>query len=228
MPVTLAEELALLSCDDAEGTPLGDPSKVAFAIVGAHLLDLAMAGRIDVPADRVVVRDSAPIGDAAPDQVLDAIVSDKRQHKPSHWLWRLSTTSAQTTMNSLVDKGLVRQEARRTLVLFRTYRYPASDGVTKAELRERLHAVVVDGAEPDTRTAALVGIVHAAGLSRQTFPDADHRAVAQRVERIGESAGRWAGEAVRSTVEATSAAVYAAVVAAVVSSTTTAATAANT
>jgi hypothetical protein len=228
MPVTLAEELALLSRDDTEGTPLGDANTVSFAIVGSHLLDLALAGRIDVRGGRVVVRDRAPIGDPAPDQVLDAITSTKRERKPSHWLWRLSAKSARTTTDSLVDKGLLRRETRRTLGFVRVYRYPVADVAAKAEVRDRVRAVVLDGAEPDTRTAALVGMVHAAGLSRPTFPDADQRIVAHRVEQMAESPGRWAGEAVQSTVEAAGAAVYAAVVAAMVSSTTAAATAAST
>jgi hypothetical protein len=81
----------------------------------------------------------------------------------------------------------------------------------------RLRASVVDGVPPDHRTAALAGLVHAARLGRQVFPDADLRAVNRRLAEIAD--GDWAADAVRKAIRAAQAATSAAVAAASTSAT---------
>ncbi|MEU6239228.1 GPP34 family phosphoprotein, partial [Kitasatospora sp. NPDC047058] len=78
----------------------------------------------------------------------------------------------------------------------------------------RLAAVVLDGAEPDERTAGLIALLHGARLHRLAFPDVPARQVEARMAAIAE--GQWAGVALRDAITATQAAVLAATTAAAV------------
>lgn len=216
MPVTIGEELLLLALDDTEGVQRGDTTKVGYAVVGAHLLELALLGRIDMEGKKIVTRDSRPIGEPATDQVLSAIASDKRIRKPGDWLWTLATKSVEATARSLVHKGLVREQDKRVLGLFKTKRYPAVNAAPESAALERMRRVIVDGQQPEPRTMSLISMVHAAGLAKELFPDADRKAVVARVEEIAKQAGDMA-ESAAAAVSATSAAVQAAVTTAVLS-----------
>ncbi|WP_455433098.1 GPP34 family phosphoprotein [Streptomyces toxytricini] len=63
---------------------------------------------------------------------------------------------------------------------------------------ERRRAVVVDGAEPDTRTAGLIALIHSAKLHRLAFSDGHRKQVASRMEEV--ATGQWAAESVRAAI----------------------------
>src|SRR5690606_11041965 len=76
----LAEDILLLLTEDQTGKAVVDTSTLELALAGAVLLELALAGRVDVagPGEavkpgRVVVRDAAPAGDPLPDPALPRI-----------------------------------------------------------------------------------------------------------------------------------------------------------
>lgn len=60
-PLTLAHELALLGYDDAGVNRLGRPT-LDYGLAGALLLELTLAGRVEVADDRLVVTDPTPSG----------------------------------------------------------------------------------------------------------------------------------------------------------------------
>ncbi|MFD3538255.1 GPP34 family phosphoprotein [Streptomyces sp. NPDC058662] len=90
-------------------------------------------------------------------------------------------------------------EARhRTLGVFPIHRYPEVDGAVEVELRDRLRATVLDGAEPDTRTAGPIALIHSAKLHRLAFPDSPRKSVVARMAEI--AAGQWAADSVRAAI----------------------------
>ncbi|MGW2328777.1 GOLPH3/VPS74 family protein [Streptomyces sp. NPDC001700] len=198
-PTTLGEQLLLLSLDDESGTAK-ESAKVALAISAASLVELALAGRIDVADDKVSVIDAAPLGEPALDSALAAIGGKDRPRKTKDWIAQLKTDAVARANTGLVEKGLVREERKKVLGLFPVRRYPEADGSVEAAVRQRLDAVVLQGAAPDTRTASLVALLHGAKLHRLVFPDADARRVAAAMESIAH--GQWAATAVRSAVKA--------------------------
>jgi hypothetical protein len=70
---------------------------------------------------------------------------------------------------------------------------------------------VLDGAEPDQRTAALVTLAGAVDVLPKVFPDLGKKAIRSRVKDI--ESLRWGGEAVMAAVNEVQAAVVAAIVA---------------
>ncbi|SMQ16429.1 Golgi phosphoprotein 3 (GPP34) [Streptomyces sp. Ag82_O1-12] len=198
-PTTLGEQLMLLSLDDESGAAK-ESAKVAPAISGALLVELALAGRIGVTDDRVTVLDATPLGDPALDTALADIAGRDKPGSAKDWITRLKTDAMAWANRGLIEKGLVREEKKKVLGLFSVRRYPETDGSVEAAVRQRLDAVVLRGAAPDERTASLVALLHGAKLHRLAFPDADAREVRAAMESI--SHGQWSATAVRHVVRA--------------------------
>ncbi|MEU1004662.1 MULTISPECIES: GOLPH3/VPS74 family protein [Streptomyces] len=198
-PTTLGEQLLLLSLDDESGAAK-ESAKVAPAISAALLVELALAGRIDVTDDKVTVVDATPLGEPALDAALADIAGRDKPGRTRDWITRLKTDAAAWANRGLIEKGLVREEKKKVLGLFSVRRYPEADGSAEAAVRQRLDEVVLRGAAPDERTACLVALLHGAKLHRLAFPDADAREVGAAMEALSEA--QWSATAVRHVVRA--------------------------
>ncbi|WP_236579883.1 GOLPH3/VPS74 family protein [Streptomyces sp. HM190] len=192
VPTTLGEEVLLLSLDDSTGEARS-PLRTPYAIAAAALLERALA--------------DGPDGAVLPDDA-------------EKWINERRDGEYQRALRGLLDKGLVREEKRRLLLVFRTTVHPEVDGTVEAALRGRLAAVVLEGSEPDHRTAALITLLHHADLRELAFPDLDEEQSAAVERRMTEIAERhWADPALRrmaETAAATSAALTAVTTAATV------------
>src|SRR4051812_5709036 len=124
----LVEELALLAYGD-DGAPDTDGVHLDNGLAGALLLELALAGRVDVEDRKVVVRDRAPTGDPLVDRALDRIVSAARPRRPSQWVAKLAKDIRRPALDRLVADGVLTREQDRVLLVFPRTRYPAPGGV---------------------------------------------------------------------------------------------------
>ncbi len=57
---------------------------------------------------------------------------------------------------------------------------------------------MLDGAEPDTRTAGLIALIHSAKLHALAFPDSQRKLVAARMAEVAN--GQWAAKSVRAAI----------------------------
>ncbi|MEV8001933.1 GPP34 family phosphoprotein [Streptomyces sp. CACIS-1.16CA] len=218
MTVSLGEEIMLLSLDDETGAAKGE-SAARWGVAAGMLLELVMAGRVTVKGGRVEVFDPTPTGDALLDGRLGRLTrwvhETSSSRKVVAWLTRDHAKGSQDVVDSLVARGLVTEEKHRALGVFPVRRYPEADGTVERELRARLAAVVLGGAEPDARTSALVALVHATGMHRQAFPDLPKKQVAPRMAEIAE--GHWVGVSVGEAIRDLQAAISAVTVVTVLS-----------
>ncbi|WP_405614851.1 GPP34 family phosphoprotein [Streptomyces sp. NBC_01508] len=198
---TLGEQLLLLSLDDESGSEK-QSANVAFAIAAASLVELALAGRVEVDGDRVTVRDAAPLDDPTLDAALaDLSGQDKRGPRTTKaWIEHLKKGAVAGTTRSLVAKGLVREETKKVLGLFPVRRYPEADGSVESALRRRLDEIVMRGAAPDERTASLVALLHGAKLHGLLYEKPELATAKVNMETVAH--GQWAGPAVRQAVKA--------------------------
>jgi hypothetical protein len=199
--VLLAEDLLLVFTDDTSGRLSTLEDRVDFLLAGANLVELALMGRVDISrevkpirflginrqVDSLVVRDPSPTGDAVLDAALQIAI---RSEGKLLWAIRESRKNLNKTLYMrLVSSGMVRHERRRTLrvnlALTTEDRWPVQDSRHKAEVRGRIEARV-EQTTPDTRSAALIALLHTIRHPRG--------------EVIARSS--WAPEAVRDSIDA--------------------------
>ncbi|MFH9725682.1 GPP34 family phosphoprotein [Streptomyces sp. NPDC017254] len=220
MAVTLAEEIMLLSLDDESGAAK-ERQSAAWAVSGGMLLDLVLAGRVSVDDGRIRVTDATPTEIPLLDErlrQLDTWCAKKgRAPKVTDWLTKDHTKAVKATVESLCERGLVREEQHRVLGLFPVTRYPEADGSAERELRTRLHTVLRDGPTHHARTTGLLALIHGAKLHRLAFPDVPRDELVPRLEEL--TAGQWAAEGVRRAIRDMQAAMLAVTAATVVAAT---------
>jgi hypothetical protein len=219
----IAEDLLLLLTRDDSGKLVLSGTESDIGLAGALLVELALHRRVDVagpegPAKRgtVVVLDAAPTGDRLLDSALEAISAKPR--KPKDVLGKLTRGLRPQLYARLAERGLVREEEGKVLGLFPSNRWPAQDAGHERALRAALDAALVQGLEPEPRTAAVVALLSAlravpkvvdtagSGLSKKQLND--------RAAQIAE--GSWGSAAVRKAIDEMVAAVTVAITTAAV------------
>lgn len=209
--LTLSEEVMLLSLDDDSGAAK-DRANVGWAAGGGVLVELTLCGRVDIGNDRVSVRDADPTQVPYLDEQLARIAEHGRPWKVADCLRAVAKDAAGGATQELVDRGLLREEKKRVLGLFPTRRYPEVDGTGEEEVRRRLDRVVLEGIDPDERTASLVALLHGARLRGLAFPQREGRKqVEARMAEISD--GQWVQPAVRRAIDQAQAAMVAVMVA---------------
>ena len=218
----LAEDLLLLVTDDASGRLSAPAEKVDAGLGGANLVELTLRNKVGLSGEqdpgkpgRIIVRDPSPAGDAVLDAALE-ILSARQGKKPSTVIGPLSKNLRGTLYQRLADRGVVRAERGRIFGVFPVRRWPALDASDEAKVRLLMAQALVQQVVPDTRTAALIALVHAVGCVDKIVDRQQHglsrRELRARAAQIAE--GNWASEAVRAAIEEMMAAVMAAITAA--------------
>ncbi|MFE2880707.1 GPP34 family phosphoprotein [Streptomyces roseus] len=215
MAVTLAEEIMLVSLDDESGSAR-QRQAVGWAVAGGILLELVLAGKVSIAGKDLELTDRTPTGEELLDErtaLMETWLRGRSKGRVVQWLTKDQSKAVAATLQSLCRRGVVVETEHKALGIFPVHRYPEADGAVEAELRDRLRAVVLDGAEPDTRTAGLVALLHSAKLHALAFPDSPRKEVVARMSEI--SAGQWSDEAIRAAIRDMQAAMTAATAAAI-------------
>jgi Golgi phosphoprotein 3 (GPP34) len=211
----LAEDLLLLLTDDDTGRLVVSGSEADIALAGAQLVELSMAGRVDVDdRKRLVVLDASPTGDEVLDRALEAVVG-RQGKKPSAVMGQLRKKVREELYARLTSTGMLRAEEGTVLGIFPRKSWPAGSTEHEAALRRELTAALVHGASPDLRGGALIALLHALRSTHKVVDPQEHglkrRELDRRAEEIAQ--GSWGSDAVREAVDAMTAAVMTAVIA---------------
>jgi len=206
----IAEDVLLLLVDDATGRFLVDSTKLDNVLAGAVLVELATIERIGFPPEgsrvkrgRMVVVDPTQPGDPVLDSSL-ATVAASRPAKPEQLIAKLRKRLRATLLERLTATGALRRSTRKLMGILPRTTWPAVDSSHKRELRGRLQAVLVAGATPDGRTAALVSLLAAVNAAHKVV-DGNKKLVRARAKDI--AAGEWAGAAVKKAIDAVNASI---------------------
>jgi len=205
----LAEDLLLLVTDDASGRLSAPADRVAAGLGGANLVELTLRNKVGLTGEqdpgrpgRIIVRDPSPPGEAILDAALETVTRYQGK-RPSTVIRPLSRNLRRTLYERLAGSGVVRAEKSRILGVFPVRRWPAQDGSHEAEVRRLMTQALVQQVAPDTRTAALIALVHAIGCVDKIVDPGQHglskRELRARAKKIAE--GNWASEAVRKAIE---------------------------
>ncbi|MFJ9410276.1 GPP34 family phosphoprotein [Streptomyces sp. NPDC101393] len=177
-PLSLPEELLLLSLDRARGRPVCQTKFLRYGLAGAALADLAVAGRIAVErGDRVVVVNPLPLADPVLTGALAALpdpAKGSRGVKAHRWVRTAGRSVQELCLLRLQQRGAVRRETKRALGLFPYDRYPV--GAVDLTEPARFHfRAAVEGGLADGRARTLAGLVAAIDLDTKLLPGSGFR-----------------------------------------------------
>ncbi|MFC4786903.1 GOLPH3/VPS74 family protein [Nocardioides sp. MAHUQ-72] len=217
MGTLIAEDLLLLLLDDEKGT-LSASSYADTALGGALLTELALLGAVTVPEKTSVWR-SARVLPVAAARVEDPLLAEalatvaEKQRPAQDLVVRLGKGLRGRLAARLVERGILERHDSRALGLFPRKRWPTRDAGPELRVRAALTAVLVQGARPDERTAALVALLAAIDRAHKVVdhPGVSSREVRRRAKEVAE--GAWAAKAVRDAIQAATAAITAAIAA---------------
>jgi hypothetical protein len=211
---TLAEDLLLLLFQPNAGLQSGTGSiagenTLYYVLAGAVLADLGLGEHVRTGTGRMgTATVEAVAGNPPSDHLLRAsweYIADKPRGVQTI-LAATGPTLRGPLLDRLVERGDIRRSTRRALGLFDTSVLEGGDSGRRDGLLAEVRTVLVDGAEPTPRIAALAALVYASG----TLPQFDRdipwsSSVIARAEELKK--GTWgpgaAAEAVARTVTAT-------------------------
>lgn len=173
--LTFVEETCLLLLDEKTGEFLPiHPNILECALVGAVLVDLAFAYRIDTDPKSLTVMDRAPTGEAMLDRILARIGERTEATDTATWIKILSRDEAadiqKHALDRLVEHGILQRQKKRSLLGFRSARYRTVEGGAAREVRERMKALILSNEIPDPRDIALLSLVDACNILPDIFP----------------------------------------------------------
>ncbi|WP_243057905.1 GPP34 family phosphoprotein [Nocardioides sp. SR21] len=217
METLISEDLLLLVLDDTKGAVTGTINLPA-ALGGAVLTELALIGAVEVQekAGMWSTAKVRTVADARPEDPTLAAAYDVVAERPrtaQDLVTRLGKNRRDELADRLVARGILARQDTKVLGLFPTKRWPTVEPGHERAVRYRLTAALVQGVEPDERTAALIALLSAVDRAHKVV---DHdgvpaKVVRKRAKEISE--GAWAAKAVKDAISAATAAVAAVAVA---------------
>jgi len=201
----LHEEVLLLALRDDEGT-VASGTMYQYAVAGAILSELMLQGRIAVDDSgrkklaRVI--DPRPTGAPLLDECLDKIAATRP--KPlDDWVGKFANIKnlKHRVAVRLCDRGILREEEGKILLVFTRTIYPETDPRPEQEIIERLRrAVFTDTRDLDPRTVVLVSLANSAGILKVVFDKKELKRRKERLEQVinGELMGKAAQEAIQA------------------------------
>ena len=222
----LAEDLLLLLTDDESGRLLLGTAETDAGLGGAQLIELTLAGRIDLAGEgegrkgRLVVRSADRFDEPLLDEALDVVTAHQGK-KPDAVLKPLGKRLRDRLYTRLREQGVLREERGKVLGIVPTRRWPAVDQAYERQLRTQVEQTLLLGLAPGDRIAALVSLLYALRVLPKVVPPKQHGVSRRDLERRAKAVaeGDWGSAAVRKAVDAMAAATMAAVTAATTAAT---------
>lgn len=213
----IAEDFLLLAVDDETGKT-ANVDNLGVRLAGALLADLAAAnktllrGAPEAGATKeerekagdatILVTDNSPTGHVALDAALQAAL-DAPDAPARKVVEAISENAEENLLAALVERGILEKEETRLLRMLPVTRWPAADSSHETALRTNLTKVLVEGAEPDERTATLISLLHGSGLVSGLVGKEQRKAAQERAEEIAGSEWGVATVATQVAIAAT-------------------------
>jgi golgi phosphoprotein 3 len=210
-PLFLHEEIMLIALRDKKGTtPIG--SMHQYAIGGALIAELLLNDRVRIgePAKKKMVDlvDATPLGDPVLDECLQKIKAAKRRGSIKTWVTRFAQLKKlnQRVAERLCQRGILRVDEDKVLLIFTRTIYPEVDSKPERELVARMRKAIFTGTRDiDPRTTVLIALASNVDLLKQVFDKKKLKDRKARIKQISE--GEMASKAAKEAMEAMQAAI---------------------
>ncbi|MBF4458784.1 GOLPH3/VPS74 family protein [Pseudoclavibacter sp. VKM Ac-2867] len=200
----LAEDLLLLLFNPDDGT-IGGEGTLFYVLAGAVLTELALNDQVAIEKAGMRGTLVLSVGETVPDdEILRAAweYSDGKRREVQGMLASIGPQLRGQLLESLIFRGDLHREQGKTFGFIPKTTLSLGDTGRRAKLMSRVQAVLIDGAEPDARTAALAALLSASGslptLHRELPWETD---VINRAKAL--EAGDWGAAAASSAVART-------------------------
>lgn len=204
----LAEDLLLLLFSPDNGT-IGGEGTLFYALGGAVLTELALDGHVTVEKAGLRGTLVSAVSAAAPSDQHLRTAWDYASEKPREVQGVLALVGPglrSPLLDRLVQRGDLSSEQSKTFGFIPKTTLAEGDNGRRAELMREVRTVLVDGTEPDTRTAALAGLLSASGALPTLYKEIPWTSeVATRASAL--QGGDWGASAAGSAVARTMAAI---------------------
>jgi hypothetical protein len=182
---TLGDDLALLSL--GPNGKIQQDRRLAIALAGSELVQLAARGQVDVADGRIVVRHAERTGDAELDLALESLLRARRPPKARVWVSQPRRGIVPAYLGRLEASRAVRSES----ALVGT-RWRIADPARVSGAAARLDAIARSAGPVDTAGVAFGGLAHAAGLDAILYRGLANRGPRTRLKQIAEGKVAWA------------------------------------
>jgi hypothetical protein len=173
--LTLLEEVVLLAVNETTGE-LQSARECAteYALAGAVLFDMSLAGRIDTDTEEITIVDCAGCGNPIVDRWLAEMASRPHLKTVEHWIEELVHRRDDLegeALQSLEARGVLRHERSRRLWIVNVDRFPLLMTDEQQFVKRRLERAIFNDDIPAVRDIMLVSIAEACGLLRYIAGD---------------------------------------------------------
>jgi hypothetical protein len=206
--VTLAADLLLLAIDPQRRN-LRVIERLDYALMGADLVELALARRVVMEGDRVLVLDARPTGDRLLDEALASIAAKDRPPRAKAWVQAVRKGLRSDYLGVLTEQRAVQPVPRPFLRFFTVTDLVVLEPGRQTGIKARIDAVASGAAVDAARDRALAGLTHAAGLAGVLYPGGANRALRRRLQQATRSE-RVGADVLRATAAVSDLAVDAA------------------
>ena len=202
----LHEEILLLALRDETGT-IASGTMYQYAIGGAVLAELLLGGRVRIETVKkksmVALVDPTPVGDPVVAECLEKVRASRRRATAQTWVSKFAGLKnlKHRVAERLCDRGILREEDAKVLLVFTRKTYPELNPAPERELVERLRqAIFTDTDDIEPRTVVLASLANSAGVLKTVFDKKELKGRKERIEKIvnGEVAGKATQEAIQA------------------------------
>ncbi len=198
---TLAEDLLLVLFQPQSGTIAGEGT-LFYVLAGAILADLGLGAHVRTGTGRLGGLTVEAVVDNPPSDHLLRATWEYVADKPRGVQTVLAATGPalrEPLLDRLIERGELRRRAHRSLGFIPSSVIEEGDSARRRILIADIRAVLVDGAEPTSRTAALAALLYGSG----TLPQFDREipwtsSVITRAEELKD--GNWGAGAAAKAV----------------------------
>lgn len=186
MDLNLIEKFLLIALDDDEGIFIADVNHLHYGIAGALLIEMALAGKIELREDKLVLRGKK---DHAHPMVNKAITAFENEpdRKVGFWIDAFKSNGREIknqTINGLIKKGILRREKGKILWVIPYEKYPTENPVPENAVRAKIEDIIMEKAKPTSNDLMLLSLIDVCRLTREAFRD--NRAYKAAHKRINE------------------------------------------
>jgi Golgi phosphoprotein 3 len=186
--LTLAEEAILLALDEETGTIQELPLyQTGTVLVASVLMELALLNRVDTDVENLQVISNQQTGEPILDRILSMLPAVGETRPIRLLVERLSSAGdeiKELALKELVEKGILKEENRRFLWVFKTRRYPMIDNREVKEVEARLHELLLGDEIPDPRDVVLVSLANTWGLFDQILSPRELKRATPRIRQL--------------------------------------------